>query len=178
MSHAQCTNPLCNILQLLCQHSACSWTLGGSGGAASCIGMLMKSCVWPHPTWTHSRAVLCSESLHNLIYSIKYNNNNKNSTVLDHIQGQYCIHAGEDQMQQLVQQVVAFLLQGVPTSTSFATATHNMAAGSAFGLLTDCLQQGLPIGKAVALWGPSVCRYVCLLLCLCTGLLVFCCPAV
>ncbi|KAL0045065.1 hypothetical protein WJX82_006977 [Trebouxia sp. C0006] len=69
-----------------------------------------------------------------------------------------CWTDGEDQMQQLVQQVVAFLLQGVPTSTSFATPTHNMAAGSAFGLLTDCLQQGLPIGKAVALWGPSVCR--------------------
>ena len=77
-------------------------------------------------------------------------------------------------MQQLVQLVVAFLLQGVPTSTRFATATHNMAAGSAFGLLTDCLQQGLPIGKGVALWGPSVCRYGCLLLWLCTGLPVSC----
>lgn len=66
--------------------------------------------------------------------------------------------AGEDQMQQMVQQVVAFLLQGIPSTTSFASATHNMAVGSAFGLLTDCLQQGLPTGKAVALWGPSLCR--------------------
>ncbi|KAA6418570.1 MAG: hypothetical protein FRX49_11515 [Trebouxia sp. A1-2] len=65
---------------------------------------------------------------------------------------------GEDQMQQMVQQVVAFLLQGIPSTTSFASATHNMAVGSAFGLLTDCLQQGLPTGKAVALWGPSLCR--------------------
>jgi len=80
-------------------------------------------------------------------------------------------------MQQMVQQVVGFLLQGVPSSTSFASATHNMAASSAYGLLTDCLQQGLPIGKAVALWGPSVCRYDCLLLCLCTGLLLSSCVA-
>ncbi|KAL0017843.1 hypothetical protein WJX77_008034 [Trebouxia sp. C0004] len=68
-----------------------------------------------------------------------------------------CWTDGEDHMQQVVQRVLAFLLQGVPSSTSFATATRNMAAGSAYGLLTDCLQQGLPIGDAVALWGPSVC---------------------
>jgi len=70
---------------------------------------------------------------------------------------------GEDALQQTVQQVIGFLLQGVPSSSSFAVATHNMAAGTAFGLLADCLQQGFPIGKCAALWGPSLCRLDCLL---------------
>ena len=67
-------------------------------------------------------------------------------------------HAGEEELQLLVRQVTGFLLQGIPSSNSFAAPTHNMAAGTAYGLLAECAHQGCPIATSVALWGPSLCR--------------------
>ena len=54
--------------------------------------------------------------------------------------------------------VISFLVNAVPNSSAFATPTHSMAAGTAFGALTECVKQGLAVGGIVTLWGPVVCR--------------------
>ena len=73
---------------------------------------------------------------------------------------------GCEQLQHVMQQVIGFLFNSVPNSSAFTVATHNMAAGAAYSLLAECVQQGVPVEGTVAIWGPLVCR---------SGLLLYAC---
>ena len=68
------------------------------------------------------------------------------------------VHAEDSKVQEVLQQVICFLMQAIPNSTSFAAATFNMAAAAACGLLAECMQRGFLVTQTVNLWGPQLCR--------------------